>query len=323
VRRLLLALALLAAVAFVPPRLAPGPDPALLPQPGRRVDVGGGQWVNVALRGAGDPVVLVHGLPSSVGDWADLPERLAAEGLRAVAYDRVGFGLASRPEPEPGRYTYASNARELGALLDALGLAKASLVGWSYGGGVVQRFASERPERVERLVLLSSVGPAVGGDDLLDVFFSSPFLLQWVAGVRPLAGRVVAANVAKAFAGEAAVPPGWVDRTRAMLALPGTLRSLAFENARDREVPLEPGRIRAPTLVVCGSADRDTPLPTNEDLARRIPGARLHVVEGGSHMMPATHGAELARTISRFVRQRPRRARRATPAPLRRRSPSP
>jgi pimeloyl-ACP methyl ester carboxylesterase len=301
-RKLLVALAVVAAIAVVPPRLAPDPDPGYLPPPGRRVEVGGRQYVNVEERGAGAPIVLVHGLPSNIGDWASVPDRLADQSLRVVVYDRVGFGLSSRPEPDPGRYTYDSNARELGALLDALELRRASLVGWSYGGGVVTRFASEHPERVERLVLLSSVGPAMAGGGALDVFFSSPFLLEWVAGVRPLASVVVAENVAQAFSGEMAVPPGWIERTRAMLALPETLRSLAFENARHREVPLEPERIRAPTLVLCGSEDRDTPLPVSEDLARRIPGARLEVVAAGSHMLPATHGDEIARTIAGFVR---------------------
>jgi proline iminopeptidase len=87
-----------------------------------------------------------------------------------------------------------------------------------------------------------------------------------------------------------------------MLAIEGTLRSLAFENARDREVALEPESIRAPTLVVCGSADELTPLPVSQDLASRIPGARLEVVAGGSHMLPATHGEELAGIIAGFAK---------------------
>ncbi len=305
-RRLVLALLVLAPFVFVPPRLAPSPDPAFIPKPGRSVDVGSGSSVNVEARGEGPPVVLVHGLPSNIGDWADLPERLAGLHLRSIAYDRVGFGLSSRPEPAPGRYTYASNARELGALLDALGIERASFVGWSYGGGIAIRFASEHPDRTESLVLLSSAGVVESGGGLVDAFLSSPFLLEWVAGVRPLGRSVVAHMVADAFSGEAAIPPGWLDRTRAMLALPDTLRSLAYENARGREVPLEPERIRAPTLVVCGSADSLTPLPVSEDLARRIPGARLEVVAGGSHMLPATHGEHLARTIAAFVRGRGR-----------------
>lgn len=301
-RRLLLALLVLAPLVFVPPRLAPLPDPAWIPKPGQSVDVGSGSHVNVELRGEGPPVVLVHGLPSNVGDWAELPDLLAGLHLRAVAYDRVGFGLSSRPEPAPGRYTYASSARELGALLDALGIGAANLVGWSYGGGIGIRFASEHPDRVERLVLLSSAGVVESGGGLVDAFLSSAFLLEWVAGVRPLGRSVVTHMMADAFSGAAAVPPGWIDRTRAMLALPGTLRSLATEVAREREVALEPERIRAPTLVICGSADELTPLAVSEDLARRIEAARLEVVAGGSHMLPATHAEQLARTIAEFVR---------------------
>jgi pimeloyl-ACP methyl ester carboxylesterase len=86
-----------------------------------------------------------------------------------------------------------------------------------------------------------------------------------------------------------------------MLALPGTLRSLAYENSRSRALPLTPERIAAPTLVICGSEDRDTPLIVSEDLVRRIPGARLEAVPGGSHMLQVTHPERLAGAITAFV----------------------
>jgi len=300
-RKLLVAAALIAGVALVPGALRPGPDPARIPQPARRIEVGGGQWLNVLEAGVGAPVVLVHGLPSNLGDWASVPARLAAAGLRVVAYDRAGFGLSSRPPPEPGRYTYASSARDLGALLDALALERVTLVGWSYGGGVATHFATERPERVERVVLLASVGPAMPHGGALSYLMSSPWLLEWAAGVPPLSRRIVADEVARAFSGPEAVPPGWVERTRAMLALPGTLRSLAYEHARHRDVPLEPERIAAEALVICGTEDRDTPFFVSEDLARRIPRARLERVAGGSHMLPVTHPERLVAAIAAFV----------------------
>jgi pimeloyl-ACP methyl ester carboxylesterase len=300
-RKLLVSGALLAAIALVPPQLRPGPDPTQLPLPARRVEIGGAQWLNVLEAGSGAPVVLVHGLPSNLGDWASVPARLADAGLRVVAYDRAGYGLSSRPPPDPGRYTYASNASDLEALLDALALERVTLVGWSYGGGIAMRFATLHPERVERVVLLSSAGPAQPSGGAFSYFLSSPFLLEWVAGIPPLSRRVVADQVAQAFSGAEAVPAGWVERTRAMLALPGTLRTLAWEHARHREVPLEPERIGAPTLVICGTEDRDTPIFVSEDLARRIPGARLETIPGGSHMLPATHPDRLVDAIVAFV----------------------
>ena len=307
-RGLLLAGALaLVALAWLPPRLAPGPDPALLPPRGRALAVPGGE-LNVVERGAGTPVVLVHGLPGNVGDWASLPERLAARGHRVVTYDRLGFGHASRPEPEPGRYTLASNTRELGALLDALALPRAALVGWSYGGGIAQVFAREHAERVSHVVLLSSVGPLPTRPVLLDRLVGLPFavgLFEWIGSVPPVIGALVRDGMAEAFSGAEAVPPGWLERSEAMLALPHTLRSLVLEMQRYDAAELRPEEIRAPVLVLHGDADRNTPLAIGEDLARRIPGARLETIPGGSHMLQATHSERLAESIHGFLADAP------------------
>lgn len=137
-----------------------GADRAALPPPGRLVPIGDDLALNVVEVGSGPPVVLVHGLPSSAADWGDTPARLAARGHRVIAYDRVGYGFSSRGSQAPERYTYGSNARDLLALLDALGLERVPLVGWSYGGAVVQTAAAMAPERVPRLVLLAKIGRA-------------------------------------------------------------------------------------------------------------------------------------------------------------------
>jgi pimeloyl-[acyl-carrier protein] methyl ester esterase len=64
---------------------------------------------------------------------------------------------------------------------------------------------------------------------------------------------------------------------------------------------LRPEEIGVPALVLHGTDDRSVAFATGEDLARRIPGARLEAIEGGSHMVPATHPDALAESIHRFV----------------------
>src|SRR5262245_13427849 len=155
--RKLLALFLAAAMAvvFVLPLVFAGrADLSSVPPRGRAVAIGDGLTLNVEEHGEGTPIVLVHGLPSNIGDWAALPDRLAALGHHVVVYDRIGYGWSSRAPDGTDAYTLPANSRQLGALLDALGIERATLVGWSYGGGIVQRFAAEHPERVSRLVLL-------------------------------------------------------------------------------------------------------------------------------------------------------------------------
>lgn len=304
--RLLAFLLLLAALVWLPPRCAPwlglGPDRSTVPAPGRAVAIGDGLSLNVVEAGAGAPVVLVHGLPSNVGDWASVPEELARRGLRAIAYDRIGYGWSSRVGTSSGARTFESNARELAALLDALGLGRAALVGWSYGGGVVQALAATAPGRVSRVVLLGSVGPAStatpqDANERLARSRLGVTIFRWVAAVPPLSRIATENAMAAVFSGAEHVPPGFVARTRAQLAMPGTVEAFVAEVQGMDAAGLAPERIPAPALVVHGSDDRSVPLAVGEDLARRLPHAELLVVEGGSHMLPVTHGARLAEDL--------------------------
>jgi 2-hydroxymuconate-semialdehyde hydrolase len=306
----LLALVLVVAFPLAVRLLGAGADASALPAPGRRVHVEGGLALNVVEQGAGEPVVLVHGLPGSAIDWNPLPALLAERGHRVIRYDRAGYGFSDRPPLDGDAHTYAANARQLGALLDALGIERAPLVGWSYGGGVVQWLGGEEPARASHLVLVGSVGPAFGqsdeADDWVERVARSPLgppLFRTVFALPPLAQRLVEASLADAFSGAGHVPAGWAARMRAQLALPGTIDAWITEERRLDQTRPAPERVAAPTLVVHGSDDRVVPPRVGEDLARRIPGAELALVEGGSHMLPVTHAALLADRIDAWVRR--------------------
>ena len=283
-----------------------GPNPDALPLRGSSVRIGKDLKLNVLDFGSGSPVVLVHGLPSSATDWAATPQTLAAKGHRVIAYDRAGFGYSSRPAPTADRYTYESNAQDLAALLDTLGIQRAALVGWSYGGAVVQTFARQAPERVSHLVLVAAVGPAQpdGTSDPLGLILHSGLgtpILQWVSAIPPLALRMTHDNLVAAFGREAAIPQGWTEYTMAMLALPGTLRSFVLEEQRGNAAALQPEALRMPALVLQGTDDRLVPAFVGEDLHRRLPGSQLVMVPDGSHMLPVTHTELVAEQIHTFL----------------------
>ena len=131
-----------------------------LPPPGRMVPLRGGAELNVLDSGQGPAIVLVHGLPGCAYDWTPLPERLAAGapgdrlrscGLRVL---RVRAGPRATTPTTTTRPSCWSCWR-LSTSSDA------TLVGWSYGGGVVIRAGLRGSERIGRLVLLGSVGPAI------------------------------------------------------------------------------------------------------------------------------------------------------------------
>jgi pimeloyl-ACP methyl ester carboxylesterase len=286
---------------FAARALAPPIDRSTLPAPARAVPIGDGLSLNVEESGSGSPIVLVHGLPSNIGDWGALPQRLAERGHHVVVYDRIGYGWSSRVAVRPDTYTLASSARELAALLDRLGISRATLVGWSYGGGVVQLLATEAPERVDRLVLVGSVGPAQAEVQTDPVEWLAqtplgPLLFHWVGTVPALARRTIRSEAAEVFSGSAHVPDGWVERTAAQLALPGTVDAWIAEE-RHGWAGLRPEDVAAPSLVVEGAEDRVVPPRVAEDLAARLPHARLILIPGGSHMLPLTHADDLAERI--------------------------
>jgi pimeloyl-ACP methyl ester carboxylesterase len=313
-RFFVLLLVLLAAGFFLPPAVTPllglGPDPALLPEPGKRVSLTDGTTLSVTEIGRGEPVVFVHGLPGSASDWSVVAEHLAPFGYRTIAYDRAGYGFSSRPLEVSDRYTLTSNAHDLAGLLDTLGIDRATLVGWSYGGGIVQTLALESPQRVSHLVLVASVGPLVvpdpEGEPLASRLVHSPValpLFDWVRSVPPLTRSLTQEALARAFSDSAAIPLGYEGRTQALLSLPGALRSYVLEEQRFDPRALRPEAITTPTLVLQGSDDLLVKPAVAEDLAKRVPNARLVMLPIGSHMLPITDPDEIVRRIQEFVTQ--------------------
>jgi len=130
---------------------------------GQRIDIGG-RSLRVVLAGPADSALLIvceHGAFGCAADWSVVQTRLAAKGLRSLAYDRAGLGYSDPgPEPRDGR---AIND-DLEALLKALGeTAPILLVGHSMGGLMVRLFALERDLALAGLVLVDAVTPDVLG----------------------------------------------------------------------------------------------------------------------------------------------------------------
>ena len=149
-----------------------GLGPPAPPAPGHRVEIGPGLHLNVFDEGAGPAIVLVPGLPGSAYDWQPLPERLIAAGYRVVRYDRLGYGHSDRRARDQD-YWIEPNARELLALIAALGLDRPVVLGWSYGSEVAQRAALDAAERIDALVL-------VGTPDERDAGKKEPGLIERV-----------------------------------------------------------------------------------------------------------------------------------------------
>src|SRR3954454_18003659 len=150
----------------------------------REVEVGGLR-MHAAVQGAGPLVVLLHGFPESWYSWRHQLAALAEAGYRAVAPDQRGFGQTDRPA-DPAHYTQLHLVGDLIGLLDALGEARAVVVGHDWGAPVAWHTALLRPDRVRGVVGLSvpyrprgSASPlaayrAAFGEGFYQLYFQTP-----------------------------------------------------------------------------------------------------------------------------------------------------
>ncbi len=225
--------------------------------------------------GAGPPLLLIHGLGSSGADWAFQVPALA-DRHRLLMPDLRGSGRSDRP---PGRYRIEAMAADLWQLLDAEAGGPARVAGFSLGGAVALEMALQRPDAVDRLVLINSL-PSYRVDHWrkwmeLNLQVGMVRVLGLPRVARMVAGRLfpqphqapMRARVADVVGNQPVGP---------YLA---TARALADWCAADRIAAL-----RAPTLMVAGEHDY-TPLAEKRAWAARI-GAELAVVRGSRHGTP-------------------------------------
>jgi pimeloyl-ACP methyl ester carboxylesterase len=263
---------------------------------GRTVRIGSQQvrYVRRKAPGAapGDlPIVVLHGWGAHIEAVAPILAGLdGAPDL--IALDLPGFGES---EPPPEAWDADDYARFVLAFLDELEVPRAHLVGHSHGGRVSIAIAAERPERVERLLLVDS------------------------AGLRPKRGWEYRRRVAVAKLGRVAAklggPPGrrLQERLRARVAsrdyleaseaMRGTFRAVIAADLSDR-LP----RITAPTLLVWGDRDDDTPLWMANRMEELIPDAGLVVLEGAGHYSYADSPGQFGAVARRFLLEQPRAA---------------
>ncbi len=223
-------------------------------------------------------VLLIHGLGSAGELWQRQFPDLTAAGFRPLAPDIRGFGQSSYP----GHWGIPEVLADLKALLDALGIARAHVVGLSMGGVLAQQFALEYPERLDRLVLVSTFARLRPGS--LREWLVSLFRLVQVFTVGPEAQ-------AKTLPGEI-----FPEDEEARLMLQKHIRQADPRAYRAAMIALGPldnsgrlGEIQAPTLVVTGLADTIVPQKNQAELAQKIPHSRWLRIPGAGHGLIATH----------------------------------
>uniref|UniRef100_E6Q3Z7 Putative Alpha/beta hydrolase fold n=1 Tax=mine drainage metagenome TaxID=410659 RepID=E6Q3Z7_9ZZZZ len=227
------------------------------------------------IRGEGEAVVLLHGFPLTHRIWESLTHSLARD-YRVVAPDLRGMGAS---ECSVGPYLMEQLAGDIAAMLDALGIERATIVGHSLGGYVALAFARMYDERVARLALVTSRLAA----DTPEIARSRRELAERIEAENSV-DAVLDTMLPRLLAPES--PGALVETARAIArensqaGLAAVLRGMAMrDDAHDIAADLS-----MPVMAVAGAEDRSISLEEARDLAESFPNAELVVLERVGHL---------------------------------------
>jgi pimeloyl-ACP methyl ester carboxylesterase len=255
--------------------------------------------------GTGRPVILLHGWPLSADTFDHLAMAIAGAGMRAIAYDRRGFGRSAQPW---GGYDYDTLATDLADVIAATDARGATLVGFSMGGGEVVRYLSRFPDNaVKQAVLIGSVVPYMLQtpdnpkgvpqavfDQMAEGFvadrpkFWAGFFPQFYGtGLlsHPVSDEVVA----------------WSAQVAMQGSLGATLGCAKAFSSTDFRPDLK--AVKVPTLIIHGTADAIVPIDvSSREAVKGIAGSVLKEYDGGPHGLLASHQTQVRDDVLAFLR---------------------
>lgn len=253
-------------------------------------------------RGAGEPIVLLHGFPTSGHLWSDVVPLLPA-GHRVVVLDLLGFGRSDRPKA--GAMGLRSHADRLIAVLDALGINVACVVGHDIGGGIAQIAAVRNPQRVSRLGLVNSA--AFDGWPPREVKVARAMLPltrhlppSWIHSImradllRGYLDHEVGGHDVDLYLRPFLGPEG---RDALMLHL------LALDSAETAALAPRLKDIVSPTAILWGAGDPFLPVSLGQRLRDAIPGSTLDVIPNARHFTPHESSGAVAQAIGRLLKR--------------------
>ena len=242
--------------------------------------------------GSGGAVVLLHGYPFNRTLWADQVEVLR-KSHRVITPDLRGHG-----DSAVGPASMKRLASDVAAILDSLGIERATIGGLSMGGYVTLAFLRQFPERVNGLILADTRAQA-DTEENKRIRAEQVKTLQ-SQGMKP----IVDAMLPKLLHPETVSKrPDIVKRLRDMMHQTkpeGAAAALEGMAAREDQMELL-SSIKVPTLIVVGKEDPLTPLEDSQKMHERIGGSRLVVIENASHVSNLERPEEFNTALTSFV----------------------
>jgi pimeloyl-ACP methyl ester carboxylesterase len=256
--------------------------------------------------GQGRPVVMMHGWPLSADTFDDLGMAIARAGMRAIAYDRRGFGRSDQPWDG---YNYDTLSNDLAAVIEQTGAKDATLIGFSMGGGEVARYMSRHHgQHVRQAILIASVVPfMLKTTDNPDGVEQSIFdgITEGIAEDR----AKFWSGFFKDFYGFGSLyhqvsdeVVEWSRDVAMQASLKATLDCVVAFSSTDFRPDLS--SFRVPTLIIHGTGDKTVPIGVSaRRAARGIAGSELIEYDNGPHGLLASHKDRLNADILAFLRR--------------------
>jgi pimeloyl-ACP methyl ester carboxylesterase len=249
--------------------------------PSRFIEVAG---IRLHLRDTGpksaSALIFLHGFGSSLQTWDDWAHNLEADH-RVIRYDLPGFGLTGA-DPT-GDYSDRRSIAVLLALMDLLGVQRASVVGNSLGGRIAWTFAALNPNRIDKLALISPDGFASPGLEY-GVTSKAPLMMRALPYVLP--SFMLRDSLAPAFANADVITDALFSRYRDMMLAPGVRKAIV--DRMNQMVLVDPvpllKSIKAPILLMWGENDGMIPFANSADYLRALPNATLAALPGVGHI---------------------------------------
>lgn len=254
----------------------------------RRVETALGA-IGVAEAGAGGvPIVFLHGVGSDKSVWRPQLEHFGG-ARRAIAFDYPGYGDSDAAADGTTRDDYAA---AILAAMDKLGIGRAHLCGLSLGGVVAIAMHAAAPERAASLIIADSFAVHPDGRGIHDRGAEASRTIGMRALAEARAPLLLGSGASDEQRGEVIETMARIDPAAFRIGL----QAVWLADQRQRVAAID-----VPTLVVVGAEDQVTPPDLSREMAKTIPGARMHVIAGAGHLANIEQASEFNRLVEGFI----------------------